>query len=437
MDKNKKVLLLAVGGFVLVAAVLGFLWLRNRNSSGTDDSGPVEIVYWGLWEPESHMKEVIETYEEENPNVKIKYTQKRITQYEDNIYERLTDPQTTPDIVRINNTWTYKFQSRLSPLPSEIMSSSEYQQSFYTTAIEDFSGSDGNIYAIPWEIDGLGMYYNKDLFTQAGINEPPADWQTLINDAQELTVTDDSGDITQAGAAIGCSNNINHSADIMSALLLQNNVPMTDSAGTTATFDTTRGEDALKFYTDFATTHNTWSCTLRNDLEMFASGKLAIMFGPSWRTFDVINMNPSINFDVAKFPNLPANNEEIYYSMYWGDAVSAQSAHQLEAWRFVKYLSEKEQQKKVYAAASQSRAFGEPYSRPDLASEIENSPYVGAYIKMAPNMMSWRMGDQTTAETALNTAISDVVDGRKNESAALTEAVTAINEKNQELYGSQ
>ncbi|MBN2100932.1 sugar ABC transporter substrate-binding protein [Candidatus Dojkabacteria bacterium] len=432
MDK-KKLVLIIVFGVIVIAAAIGFIYYRTtQNQSGS--GGKVELVYWGLWEPEEHMREVIEEYESENPNVTIKYTQKRFTQYEENIYERLTDSKTTPDIVRINNTWTYKFQSRLSSVPPEIMSSSEYQETFYPTALDDFTGTDGKLYAIPLEVDGLAMYYNKDLFAKAGIEEVPQDWDTFIEVAQKLTETDSSGDIVTAGAGIGCSTNINHSADILFALMLQNNVQMTTSDGVEASFDSTRGEAAMKYYVDFAKEHKVWSCGLRNDLEMFTGGKLAIMFAPSWRVFDIINMNSSINFDVAPFPQLPANDVDVYYSMYWGDAVSAQSQNQLEAWKFIKFLSEKEQLKKMYAAESKSRTFGEPYSRVDLADEIKDSPYAGVFIQMAPSMVSWKLGDQKTTEDAINTAISDVVDGRETESAALKDAVDTINSKNQEIY---
>lgn len=435
MDNRKRsIIILVIAGVVIIGAVIGYVLLRNRGTS-TSDGGKVELVYWGLWEGEENMKEVIEDYEKENPNVTIKYTQKRFTQYEENIYERLADPNTTLDIVRINNTWTYKFQSRLAQVPPEILGTQEYQDTFYSTAVSDFTGTDGNLYAIPLEIDGLALYYNKDLFTKAGITSPPSDWDTFIDVSKQLTETDSSGEIIQAGAAIGCSNNINHSADIMFALMLQNNVDMTTSDGLQAAFNSSRGEEALKYYLDFARVHNVWSCKLPNDLEMFAGGKLAMMFAPSWRVFDIINMNSSVNFDTAKFPQLPAETE-INYSMYWGEAVSAQSQNQLEAWKFIKYLSEKEQQQKMYAAQSLGRTFGEPYSRKDLADELKDTPYVGVFIQMAPSMISWKIGDQMTTEEAINKAINDVADGRSNESGALRTAVEEINQKNSEIYGS-
>lgn len=434
MDKKK--LLIIVVAIVLFLLIITFVILGHGGSTNTSDE-PVELTYWGLWEKPESMEEVIAEFEKEYPKIKIKYTQKRFTQYEDNLYSILDDPRTTPDIFRINNAWTYKFQSKLSRIPPEIMTASEYKKTFYPAAVADFQGSDEYLYAIPLEIDGLGMYYNVDLFTKAGISEPPTDWDTLIENAIDLTVRNSSGEITQAGAGIGCSNNVFHSADILTALMLLNNVPMNTDDGKQAQFNTSKGKETLEYYTAFVETHKVWDCSLRDDLSMFAAGKLAIMFAPSWRVFDIMDMNSTVNFKTVAFPQLPGNPEEIYYGMYWGEAVAANSTHQFEAWTFIKFLSEHEQLMTMYSKQSNDRSFGEPYSRKDLAEEITGSGYVRAFIEMAPYYVSWRIGDQKTSEVALNKAITDVIEGRAATSAALDEALKTINEKMSELYSNQ
>ena len=37
----------------------------------------------------------------------------------------------------------------------------------------DFMGPDKKIYGAPLSVDSLALYYNKDIFTAAGINEIP------------------------------------------------------------------------------------------------------------------------------------------------------------------------------------------------------------------------------------------------------------------------
>lgn len=419
---------------IIIAVVLYFLLQKPQNDSstptnGSSSNGKTVLLYWGLWEPESVMQPLIDEYEATHPNVEINYVQKSFTEYERNIFTRLKQGTTTgdpaPDILRINNTWLPKLENYLYPVPTSILSTTEYNDLFYPTAINDFTGTDGNLYAIPLEIDGLALFYNKELLLNGGYTEPPKDWESFIECSKKLTIRDANGNITQAGAGIGAAKNIKHSVDILNLLFLQNNVDITNSDGT-VTLTGTRAISALKYYTDFHNTHKVWNSDLRWDLDMFYSGNLAMMFGPSWRAFDIIKAAPEIDFGIAVVPQLP-NNESVNYSMYWGEAVSRRSLYPTEAWDFIKYLNEESQLKTMYSNSSKVRAFGEPYARKDMAEEISNNPYVSPILQMAPTMKSWKMGDQSYVENVLRTTINDVVVNGVNPSTAMQDAEDSIN----------
>ncbi len=430
---NKNLIIVGIASVVVIIIGLVLYLLIGKNNTSTQQ---VTLVYWGLWEPESVMQPLIDSYEHLHPNVKIQYVQKPYTQYEANlytrIYQKINDNTPAPDIVRIDDSWLSKYQSVLYPLPSDVMTAADYSNTFYPTAVTDFTGTDGKIYAIPLETDSLALYYNKKLFNAEGISQPPADWDTFIADAKKLTKTDSSGKITQAGAALGTSNNILHAADILNLLLLQNGVVPIDSTNTVVDFSSTRAVTALTFYTNFVKTNKTWSGDLASDLEVFYSGKLAMMFGPSWRAFDIINSNSSLDFAIAPAPQLPGNTP-VNYAMYWGEAVPATSPNAKEAWKFIAYLSQPDNMKLLYSNESQIRAFGEPYSRQDLASELSTSTYAAAFITMAPTSIAWKMGEQSYVEDNLRTAINSVVVGGQEPAAALKTAQDSINAKLQEV----
>lgn len=46
---------------------------------------------------------------------------------------------------------------------------------------------DGKIYALPMEVEPLGMYYSKAAFERAGIEDPPKTWDQLLETAERLT----------------------------------------------------------------------------------------------------------------------------------------------------------------------------------------------------------------------------------------------------------
>ncbi len=441
MRSKQKKLLIILGSILLVLILLLIIVLLSgsaNNSNGTPDgSGDeqpvtnVELTYWGLWEPESVMQPIIDEYEASNPGVNILYSQQAFTNYEGIAYTRLqqasTSTEPAPDILRINNTWTPKFNQYLSPLPENIMDRTTYSETFYPTALEDFTAKDGNIYAMPWEIDGLAVFYNKQLLSAAGYSEPPTDWDSFIELARDLTTKNDAGQILTSGLAIGTANNINHSAEILSYLMLLNNADIMDTTYTTANLTSDQVISAVTIYTEFTQGEDSvWTTDLRNDLEMFYAGKLAMMFAPSWRAFDIIEAAPSIEFGIAQTPQL-ATNDPVYYAMYWGDSVSSTCENPQVAWDFIKYLVNNQQG--IFSNSSQIRAFGEPYSLVSLNNELESNNYLQSYSVMAPYMQSWTMGDQSFVEQTLNTAITEILQDGENIESAMGSAERDINDQ--------
>lgn len=436
---NKKLLFIIGGVVIVVIIVVVILSLvlkkvptDNTNNGNNNKSEQINLVYWGLWEPESVMKPIIDQYEATHPGVNIEYTQKSFTQYAENSYTRIVQGTTAntpaPDIIKIHNTWLPKYQDYLAPMPSTTMTTQEYKRAFYPTVSEDFTGDDGKIYAMPIGIDGLTLFYNKKLLKEAGYDTPPTDWDTFIEAAKKLTKTDGNGKITQAGVAMGTSKNIVHSADILNLLLLQNGVDVLPEGEYETNLDSNKATISLDFYVSFYEEHKVWSPDLRNELDMFYSGKLAMFFAPSWRAFDIATAAPQVEFGMAPVPQI-ANNENINYAMYWGEAVSKKSSYQEEAWEFIEYLSEPAQLKTMYQNSSSIRLFGQPYPRVDMAGDMSTNKYVNPVLQMAPTMDAWKMGDQAYVEESLKTAINSVAEGAATSSSALKEAKTRIDTK--------
>ena len=170
MDPKKKKLII-IGSVLVVLIVASVVLLlvkaNSNNKSNTSSVGTGQLVYWGLWEPSSVVQPLIDEYESAHPGITILYSQQTYTNYESRLYTRLQQASSSsdpaPDIFRIYNTWTPKYYKYLYPLPSSIMTKDTYASTFYPTAVNDFTAKDGNIYAMPLEIDGLVVFYNKQI----------------------------------------------------------------------------------------------------------------------------------------------------------------------------------------------------------------------------------------------------------------------------------
>lgn len=347
--------------------------------------GPITLSYWGF-EEESVVKPSIIKYEAENPNTKINYVKQSLTNYRTRLQTQVREG-VGPDVFRIHNSWTRMFLSDLSPAPPDIFDLIGYKNTFYPVAVDSFVKNNA-ILAAPMEVDGLGLFVNEELLKNVGV-EVPKTWQEFINVATKVTVKDSSGVIQTAGAALGTASNVDHFSDILGLLLLQQPGVNIESPASPAV------AEVFKFYTGFVLDprRKTWDVNLPSSTQMFAQGRLAFYFAPSWRAHELRIINPNLTFKVVPVPQLPSS--QVGWGSFWGEGVSIKSKNQKEAWKFVKFLTDADSQRLAYQSASQIRLFGEPYSRIDLAGELKDDPIAGVFVTQGPIYKFWYLASNT------------------------------------------
>jgi len=368
---------------------------------------PVTITYWGLFEPSSAFQQVIDDYQKDHPGVKINYVQENLKLYRERLQAAL-ERKEGPDIFRIHQTWVPMLGSLLASVPQTIYSNTAFEQTFYPSAKETLKYN-GQYVAIPLMVDGLSLFYNEDIFNAKG-KSPPKTWGELKRVACELTVKDEQGKLRTAGVALGTTNNVDNWSDILGLMMLQNSADLanpaacTENAGGGEGENTCLGRDALTFYTLFVTDRvcadegvnvgAVWNSLLPTSTYAFATGNVAMYFGSSWRAFDIKSINDKLNFKIISVPQLPGG--VVNWSSYWVEAVSKNSKYQTEAWDFLHYLSSDKVLQKLYQTESSLRLFGEPYSRVDMAAQLQTQPMVGPFIEQAPFAKSWYLSSNTS-----------------------------------------
>jgi multiple sugar transport system substrate-binding protein len=389
----------------------------------------VELTYWGLWEDDSTINSLISDYEAKNPNVKIKYVRQSQQDYRERLTNAFAKGQ-APDIFRFHNSWVPMFKDYLDSMPATVMNAAEFSQTYYPVASSDLTSGTG-IVGIPMEYDGLTLFINEDLFAKAGAT-PPMTWDELRTLAKELTIKDDQGTITQAGVALGRTENVDNWQDILALMMIQNGVDLNNPTGQLA-------EDALTYFTVFSTVDGVWDATLPPSTTAFASGKLAMYFAPSWRVFEIKQQNPDLKFRAVPLPQLPKSNPndpDVSYASYWAEGVwsGSSSKNKAAAWDFLKFLSTDDSLQKLYKNASAVRLFGEPYPKVSMASTISTDTYIGPLISQAPYAKSWYLDSMTwDGPTGINSLMSkyfedaiNAVNSGTTANAALTTAAAGV-----------
>lgn len=420
---RKQLLVIAGGVVAIVIVLLIFGFIKAPKAS------PATLKIWGL-DDEGDFQELLANYKKENKHITIIYEKKSLADYETELINAFAADR-GPDIWLIHNTWLPKHKDKIKELPNELLSFSDFRNNFVEVVEKDLT-DENKIYALPLYVDTLALFYNKDILNSAGIPLPPDTWEELIADLDNLVQRNQWGGIEQAGAALGTAENIDHSTDILALLMLQNGTKMINEDKESATFDESiyaegktyqPGQDALRFYTDFSNPSKrtyTWNRQMSYSLDAFIEGKVVMMFNYSNQIPAIKDRAPYLNFGISPMLQIKARNFDIDYANYWAFTVSKKTRVIQEAWKFILYLSQKENAKKYLEIANR------PVARRDLVNWQKDDLELGVFAKQSLSAQTWCQVDPSAIETIFANAIESVVLGRANVTKAIRAAADQV-----------
>ncbi|OGN09836.1 MAG: hypothetical protein A3C61_03455 [Candidatus Yanofskybacteria bacterium RIFCSPHIGHO2_02_FULL_39_10] len=423
---TKKLLYILVGVIALVFLFTVIIILRDTGGG----TAQATLEFWGVYDTKQDFAKVVTSFQATNPGTKVNYKQFSYEDYEKSLIDALATGA-GPDIVMIHNTWLAEHGAKFYPMPdpeenkNPFITAKQFQDQFVDVAYTDLVYQ-GKIFALPLYIDTLALFYNKDMFNTAGITRPPKDWEEFNKDVELLTKFDSAGNIIQAGAAMGTARNINRSTDILSALMIQSGVRMTNATNTGVTFtrpiDGKRvGENTLQYYTDFANplkTVYTWNDSQHYSIDSFVEGKTAMMFNYSHQINVLRQKLARLNFNIALMPQFSELDSK-NYANYWAVSVSNASKNQEAAWRFISYLASKD------GASIYLTETSRPSARRDIIEIQKNDPALGAFAFQALSAKSWFQVD----DNAIDNIFADMIDEVNYKKATIRAALRSAESK--------
>jgi len=268
-----------------------------------------------------------------------------------------------PDLLDVDLIYMPDFinQGLLQPITAQI-DGYEHKDVLSPGHMAVSTTDEGEIYGVPFLVDASSLFWNKDLFEQAGLDpeKGPATWDEVIEDARAISALgDDIYGFYFAGACAGC-NAYTYLPQIWAA-----GGDVIDYANHEATMaDDPVVREAYEYYKTMwdeglvpegarAENGSTWMTT-------FAAGNIGIQpLGGGWGITGVIAANPDLNFGVTLLPGKEAGQTA---SFAGGDVLAVTNNADVDAaWAFIEWLLSDEVQLEVYA---KNGAFT---SRTDLA----------------------------------------------------------------------
>lgn len=424
-------ILIAIFIAIAVMAVIVFSNISSDGSAGRGGSDePLPVRIWGTLPSaavntalgEVGMKHI--TYREVTPD----------TYYSDFLEAIAVNAQ--PDLLLLDQGQYYQFREKLTLMPYEWYPEQAYKSSFLEVS-ELFLRPEG-LYMIPFAVDPLVMYWNRDMYTNKGLVKPPEYWDEFPDLVSTFNVIDNSRNITKSTIAFGEAQNINNVKGIISALILQANSPITrwrmenGELKLQVSLNEGGGDDAagagflaLRFYTDFANPAKrvySWNRSLPEARNMFVAGDLSVYFGYASEAETIVELNPNLNFEVALLPQVRGTERRATYGQVYGFAIPQVAYNVAGAFDAATRLSANSIQS-AFAQAS-----GLPAVRRDLAGASHTNTYWSVMYDSAIISKTWVDPNPRATDQIFDRMVENVQSGAFTLSRSVSEAAREIDD---------
>jgi len=326
-----------------IIGIVGFILISFLLYSGIAISKTTISFLWNYGEEVGPtIEKLIEQYQKENPEISINLMSftGEPADYAIKLISAIA-AGTPPDVFQIadNQLFRYAKMGVLDPVPADIEENIK-EKTIETTkdlVIWEMSGADGVIYGVPWVADWVAMWYNKDMFEEAGIPGPPANWKELIEYAKKLTKYDSEGNITRSGISLRVTGHLAGITDKFTSFITAAGGDFYNENYTRVIVNSPAGLEAVQLYLDLLYKYKVDAIGIPHDAEAFANRKTAMFERGPWVYAFLQAHAPELNFGIAPVPDHTHKAK----NMPFVDAVTVakESGNKDVAWNFVRWLA--------------------------------------------------------------------------------------------------
>ena len=284
-------------------------------------------------------QQIIQNFEDQNPNVIVQLEPVSGRDYYARLLTQLS-AKAAPDIMQIGDDAVPSFVSKNAFVPLDTyLTGINFDPSIYLPGLLDPGKIDGKQYLLPKDYSPLAVYYNKNLFDAASVPYPVEGWtwEDLLATAQQLTLKDDSGNVTQWGIQLPAAWTTGFEYWVAAA---GGSLISADGKSFTGAMDSPEVARAVQFYADL---YNTYQVAPQPaDMNAFgggnsefANGKAAMMLFGRWPQGG-FKTNPNISLGVVA----PPQDKVRANILFWGGFGIATTSEQADtAFKYLSFVS--------------------------------------------------------------------------------------------------
>jgi multiple sugar transport system substrate-binding protein len=227
----------------------------------------------------------------------------------------------------------------LVPLDDHMSASGVSRDDFIPSLIDAFTYN-GETLGIPKDFNTLGMFYNRDLFEAANLDEPTDDWTWDDLSSAAEALSDPANNVYGFG--------VPPDAGRFPVFVFQNGGEIMSSDFSDTLLDSPEAVEAAEYYTSFredqsgalpADVGEGWQGTV------FGKGQFAMVYEGGWLIPYLRDQFPGVNYGVVHPPAGPGGEGNLIFTVAY--VISPNSDNPHAAWRVIEFLTNEESQTTV------------------------------------------------------------------------------------------
>jgi multiple sugar transport system substrate-binding protein len=421
----RQLLVVAALGLVASACISGGESTPSKSGppvkTAKEPTEPTTVTFASWVGNSPQMQKFAEAFHALHPNITIKFENIPAGQFTDKLTTEIVGG-TGPDVAYMDSSAVADFASRsalvdLDPYiaGSDVVSADDYVGAFKTSATYQ-----DHMYGLPFDGETTGLFYRTDMFSAAGITEPPKTWDELQADAAALTdpVKKQYGFILFAP----------ESAYYWYPFLWQAGGQLLSPDGQEVLFNSSQGQEAANFYVGLRKysppdyyNSNSWDGRVA-----FANGQVAMYMAGSWFAGEMNSSFPKINglWASAPLPEGPAGCA----TTIAGDTLVmlAGSQNQDAAWLWLEFLSSPQSMTRWTVGSKYSTLLPPRASLLNQPGFFDKKPYLAGFADNMKCAVEAQISNPKwpKIEQALNDKLGAAIYGSISPDEALSQAVT-------------
>src|SRR5260221_4166467 len=240
------------------------------------------------------------------------------------------------------------------------------------------------------------MFYNKAMFREAGIAEPPTTMSECVEAAKKLVKFDSTGKMVRSGISLRLLGQGSGVCEKFRYLLEGAGVSVivkTANGKYHNNFDNEAGRAALQCVVDAVQRHKIDDPKVQHDASAFIGGATAMFWREAWVIGDISKKAPTLDYGVAPIPKWTASRPYRMLLQPWGIYVSGKSSNKAAAWEFLKFMTNRENSFRLTDMTGWLSERVDAYWKPLLAKtpqlEVFLSPPQGIDYYVEPVLAPW------------------------------------------------